>query len=51
MKNKIEIKKKLSDSFMHLRKFYKSKKDYEKHLFSGEVMMPIKDVVELLSKK
>lgn len=46
---KQEIKKVLSESFIHLRKFYKTKKDYEKHLFSGEVKVSIKDVVNILS--
>lgn len=36
--------------FKHLRKFYKTKKEFEKHLLSGEVKISISDMIELKNK-
>lgn len=36
--------------FKHLEKFYKSKKEFKKHLLSGEVKISIPDMVELINK-
>lgn len=44
-----EAKKMLLQKFNYLRKFYKTKKEFEKHLFSGEVTISIKDLVKIFS--
>lgn len=36
------------ENVKHLRKFYKTQKEFKEHLFSGEVTMPIPYVVNLL---
>ena len=36
--------------FKHLRKFYKTKKEFKEHLLSGEVTINIPDMIKLINK-
>ena len=41
----------LLNQFVHLRKHYKTAKEFEQHLFSGEVKVSIKDLETIMNQK
>ncbi len=46
----VTAKKFVLEQCKHLRKFYGTDKEFKDHLMSGEVKMPIPDVIEMIVK-
>jgi len=42
--------KMLMKEYKHLRKFYKTKKEFKQHLLSGEVKISIPDMIKFINK-
>jgi hypothetical protein len=45
-----DILKKFMKKYKHLRKFYKTKKEFKQHLLSGEVKINIPDMIKFINK-
>jgi len=42
--------KKFMNEYKHLRKFYRTKKEFKQHLLSGEVKISVPDMINFINK-